>query len=192
MISKKEGDGGEGEREERTKREKGGDPTRTEQDDKDDDPLATHPPHTIALTTHDPSLEDGEDRPYLTWRKGVNPALNIFPLPRAPLPLLPPLHTDHKVLPKWTYLPLGKGRKGTGGDMVEQKLLMLLGADMVVKAADGGGGAMEADVVESCIGGAIDILDTMIWDEKMLFPAHKDIILGKGIILEGVIIKGAV
>lgn len=42
---------------------------------------------------------------------------------------------------------------------------------MVVIALNGGGGLLEADVVETCKGGAADVFDGVIGDQELLLGA---------------------
>lgn len=44
---------------------------------------------------------------------------------------------------------------------------------MIIKAFYRGGGFLEANIVESCKGGTIDIFDRVIGNQKMFLPPHK-------------------
>jgi hypothetical protein len=44
---------------------------------------------------------------------------------------------------------------------------------MIIKALYRGSGFLEANIIESCKGGTIDVLDRVIGNQKMFLPPHE-------------------
>lgn len=63
---------------------------------------------------------------------------------------------------------------------------------MKVKTGDVSGDLVEAEVVESGEGGALDAADVGVWIEEKLFPAHEEVLVLERLVVVVVPVLGVV